>query len=464
MAAAGAWRKPERPRLAGMGALWLIDVVGLVRAHLGTDTPALSRLAGSGQVVDLDPALPAVTTTAQTTMLTGADPTRHGIVANGWFFRDLGEVLLWRQSERLIQAPLPWSGGGLPTLKHCWWYAMHTGCTATVTPRPVYHHDGRKSPDCYAWPPELKTAIDRAHGTFPLFSFWGPGAGIASTRWIAESFLTAVAVARPRLALCYLPHLDYDLQRFGPTGPHLARNLRAVDACVARIVDAAAAHGAQVAVVSEYGIAAVDHGLAINRVLRTAGWLVAVRNAAGELIDTGASRAFAMADHQCAHIYVRDPADVAAVRSLIAGMEGVAETYALGERATVGLDHARSGEVVAFAAPGCWFMHDWWLDEAHAPDFARCVEIHKKPGYDPRELLFDPAGGRRRAALALLRKALGLRYRMAVIPGDDRLVRGSHGRRPGAGDRPLLIAPAGWAVPAGAHQRDLRALIDRALA
>jgi predicted AlkP superfamily pyrophosphatase or phosphodiesterase len=441
-----------------MRPLWILNCVGLVRAHLGSATPALSRLAGRGRVLDLEPALPAVTTTAQTTLLTGQDPSRHGIVGNGWYFRDLGEVWLWRQSEGLVQAPPWWAATGQPrVLKHFWWYAMNSAASAVVTPRPAYHHDGRKSPDCYAWPPELKSELDRRHGTFPLFSFWGPGAGIASTRWIAQSFLTAVEVARPDIALCYLPHLDYDLQRFGPTGLHLERNLRDLDAAVAPILAAAEAHGARVAVVSEYGIGTVDRAVFPNRLLRDAGFLAVQRNATGELLDAPMSRAFAVVDHQALHAYVRDPADVPAVAALLRSCTGVAEVYAGDERRRVGLDHPRSGEVVAFADHGCWFAHDWWLDPRDAPDFARCVEIHKKPGYDPRELAFDPVGGKRRAAVALLRKKLGFRYTLDCIGLDTSVVRGSHGRRPRPEERPLLIVPGDG--PTIAHQREAAGLL-----
>lgn len=423
----------------------VIACVGLTPAHLGGDTPNLTALADGGFSAPLAGVVPAVTTTAQATLATGVAPQEHGIVANGWYFRDLGEVWLWRQSQKLVQAPSCWeiarrSRPGLKVLKHFWWYAMNTDVDATVTPRPVYHHDGRKSPDCYAWPPALKDELTARHGTFPLFSFWGPTAAIASTRWIAESFATAFDHARPDLAWVYLPHLDYDLQRFGPTGPHLAGNLRALDAEVGKVIAHARARDARVVVVSEYGIERAHQPVAINRALRRAGLLATVRNAAGELLDPGASRAFAVCDHQLAHVYCADAAAAAAAATALAGIAGIERVYAGAERGAIGLDHPRSGELVALAAPGAWFVYDYWLDDAVRPDFARCVEIHKKPGYDPRELLFDPRGGKRRAGVALLRKLLGMRYLMDPVPLDAGLVRGTHGRPPArAEDGPLII-------------------------
>ena len=440
-----------------MRPLVVLNCVGLTRRHLGSETPHLSALAAEGFAAPLTGVMPGVTTTAQTTMLTGVSPQEHGIVGNGWYFRELGEVWLWRQSQRLVQAPHLWEGTGLKVLKHFWWYAMNTDVAATVTPRPAYHQDGAKSPDFYALPARLKDILRDTHGAFPLFNFWGPTANIQSTRWIAESFRTAWDEMRPDLALCYLPHLDYDLQRHGPHGKHLARNLRELDSEAGKVIGFARARGAAVAVVSEYGIEAVDRAVFPNRVLREAGLLATVRNATGELLDPGASRAFAVVDHQLAHVYVREPSDVPLAREALARAFGV-ERLAVGpERAALGLDHARSGEIVILAAPGCWFAHDWWQSPADAPDFARCVEIHKKPGYDPRELFFDPKGGPWRAARALLRKKVGLRYVMDAISLDTSLVRGSHGRLAAhPDDGPLLISSEkSW-------QRDSWAMTDLA--
>jgi predicted AlkP superfamily pyrophosphatase or phosphodiesterase len=436
----------------------LILCVGLTQAHLGSDTPNLTALASRGFASPMTGVVPAVTTTAQTSLLTGKLPQEHGIVANGWYFRELGEVWFWRQSQKLVQAPSIWelarrSRPELRVLKHFWWYAMNTDATATVTPRPVYHHDGRKSPDFYAWPAELKSALAARHGAFPLFNFWGPTADVKSTRWIAESFATAWDQVRPDLGLCYLPHLDYDLQRFGPTGDHLARNLRELDAEVGKVIAAAEARGAAVVVVSEYGIEKADHAVPINRVLRAAGLLAVVGNAAGELLDPGPSAAFAVCDHQLAHVYCRDAAAVERAASLVRGLPGVERVLVGAERAQLGLDHPRSGEVVALAAPGAWFAYDYWLEDAARPDFARAVEIHKKPGYDPRELVFDPHGGKFRAARALAKKMLGLRYVMDPVSLDTALVKGTHGRpaaRPE--DGPVLItsekdwARSGWSM------------------
>lgn len=430
----------------------VLNCVGLTPRHLGPDTPHLSRLAADGFMAPMRPVLPAVTTTAQTSMLTGTLPREHGIVGNGWYFRELGEVWLWRQSRGLVQRPVTWPAG-TRVLNHFWWYAMNAPeFSATVTPRPVYHHDGRKSPDIYASPESLKRTLIERHGAFPLFNFWGPVADIRSTRWISDSFVTAYDETKPQLALCYLPHLDYDLQRFGPTGAHVARNLRDLDACAGTVIACAQRHGVPVLVVSEYGIEAVDRGVFINRTLREAGLLAVSCNAAGEMLDPGASRAFAVCDHQLAHVYVREPADVPQVAALLAKLDGIERVYALDERAELGLDHPRSGELVALTAAKRWFAYDYWLQDSRKPDFAQAVEIHKKPGYDPRELLFDVHGGKRRAAVALLRKKLGMRYLLNPCTLDDTLVGGSHGRLPTDPlDGPIIIGPRQWQRDAWMH-------------
>jgi predicted AlkP superfamily pyrophosphatase or phosphodiesterase len=410
-----------------MKPLIVLNCVGLTPRHVGPHTPRLAALAKSGFLAPLETTLPAVTTSAQATMLTGVDPTQHGIVANGWYFRDLNEILFWRQSESLIDAPAFWEGTNLRVLKHFWWYAMNTSTTWTVTPRPVYHHDGSKSPDFYAAPPQLKHVIAKKHKTFPLFNFWGPTANQASTRWIADSFVTAFNETKPDLALCYLPHLDYDLQRFGPTGPHLSTNLLEIDGCVGRILDGIASNSCNVLVVSEYGISSVDGACYPNRALRQAGLLDVSSNAAGELIDTGTSRAFAVCDHQLAHVYVKDPKSVPRVLECLTSLPGVQSAHCAATRGAFGLDHPRSGEIILLSESTSWFAYDYWLEPSRMPDFAQAVEIHKKPGYDPRELFFDPAGGRFRAFKALIRKKMGLRYILNPCPLNDKLVKGSHG-------------------------------------
>ena len=107
------------------------------------------------------------------------------------------------------------------------------------------------------------------------------------------------------------------------------------------------------------------------------------------------------------------------------------------------LDHPRSGDLVAIAAPPAWFTYYYWLDDSRAPDYARTVDIHRKPGYDPVELFVDPGLKFPKLTMArkLLKRKMGLRTLMDVIPLDAGLVQGSHGVLPATGeDGPLVIS------------------------
>jgi predicted AlkP superfamily pyrophosphatase or phosphodiesterase len=442
-----------------MTPLVVLDVVGLT-PRLLEHMPRLRALADEGFRAELGTVLPAVTCSVQATLLTGEPPSGHGIVGNGWYFRDLGEVFLWRQHHGLVGGEKVWQAArravpGYTVANVCWWYAMGADVDWTVTPRPVYYADGRKEPDCYTDPPELRDELTDALGTFPLFTYWGPGAGIASSRWIAKAAVRILESKRPDLTLVYLPHLDYDLQRFGPHAPQAAAAARALDAEIGPLLDAARERGATVVALSEYGITDVARPVDVNRALRAEGLLRVYTQDGMEYLDPWTSRAFAVADHQIAHVYVKDPADRPAVAKLLAGVPGVAEVLDDAGKAAHGLDHPRAGELVLVAEPDAWFTYYYWLDDARAPDFARLVEIHRKPGYDPAELLFDPAApgaAKRRAGVALARKKLGMRYLMSVVGLDAgaKAVRGSHGRLPAdPADGPVLLCSQATAAPAG---------------
>jgi predicted AlkP superfamily pyrophosphatase or phosphodiesterase len=438
--------------------LVVIDVVGLTPALIGPDTPHLSSLAQGGFQAALDPVLPAVTCTAQASMLTGTLPREHGVVGNGWYFRDQAEVLFWRQSNRLVGGEKLWEAArrrrpDLSTAVLLWWFNMYSSAELSVTVRPIYPADGRKIPALYSHPSGLADELEAELGGFPFFQFWGPKSGLPSSEWIARAAQALFRRHRPGLMLVYLPHLDYDMQRLGPSHPNIRAEVRAIDRVAGGLIDAVRGEGADVVVVSEYGLEDARVPVHINRVLREAG-LLAVRETLGwEMLDAGASRAFAVADHQVAHVYVDDPADADRVMRLIAGQPGVAEVLDRDGQARVGLDHERSGELVAVAEPGAWFTYYYWLDDARAPDFARTVDIHRKPGYDPVELFLDP--DRRlvkgRVLFNLARKKAGFRYLMDVIPLRADLVKGTHGRAsvdPAHG--PLLISST---RRAGARER-----------
>jgi predicted AlkP superfamily pyrophosphatase or phosphodiesterase len=425
----------------------VLNVVGLTprivaQAELA---PHLSRFAQDAAVAAIDAAFPAVTCTAQTNYLTGLHPAHHGIVGNGWYSREDCEIKFWKQANALVQAPKIWDRAraadpSFTCANVFWWYNMYSTADYSVTPRPMYLADGRKLPDIYTTPADLRDHLQTSLGQFPLFDFWGPRASIASTRWIAGSAKHVERTFSPTLTLVYLPHLDYNLQRVGPSAPAAREDVRLVDEVCGDLIAFYEERGVRVLVLSEYGLQDVTTPVHLNRALREHG-LLAVRDERGlELLDPGASAAFAVADHQVAHIYINDRRKQDAVRRIVEQTPGVDQVLDTPGKAAHRIDHERSGDLIAIAAPGAWFTYYYWQDDARAPDFARTVEIHRKPGYDPVELILDPAIAVPALTVGwkLLKKTLGFRTLMDVIPLDATLVKGSHGR-PGAGDDGPLV-------------------------
>ena len=425
----------------------VMNVVGLTPRLLGPSTPHLCTFVEQGKRASIKTLLPAVTCSVQATFLTGRYPNEHGIVGNGWYVRDECEIKFWRQSNALIQRPKLWeTARSLDSAFTCanlfWWFNMYSSANYAVTPRPMYPADGRKIPDIYTQPADLRFALQAELGQFPLFSFWGPNTSIGSSRWIAQAAKQVDQHYDPTLTLIYLPHLDYCLQRFGPAQEAVAQDLREIDALCGSIIDYYQDRNARIIIVSEYGITAVSRPVHLNRELRKHG-MIAVRQEFGrELLDAGASAAFAVADHQVAHVYVNDPARVSEVCTLLQTLPGVAQVLDDEGKREAHLDHPRAGELMAIAEPDAWFTYYYWLDDAVAPDYARTVDIHRKPGYDPVELFLDPhlKAPKVKVGWTLLKARLGFRYLMDVIPLDASLVRGSHGRvNASPQDSPLFL-------------------------
>ncbi len=430
--------------------LVLINAVGLT-GRLLAHAPRLRALADSGWVRPLRETLPAVTCSVQATILTGLPPSEHGIVGNGWLFRDTGEVRFWQQSCRLIQGnPLyvtarrraEEQGRPFRVAKLFWWFNQGAAVDWSVTPKPYYGADGNKVFGITGSPDGLPEKLEAELGTFPFRTFWGPGAGLPCTSWIANCAATLLEKERPELSLVYLPHLDYDPQRFGPSGSDLPRLVGELDAVCERLIDVARKVGARIWVVSEYGHCDVHRPIYINQKLRREGLLVARDGPFGEVLDTFQSRAFAVCDHQLAHVYVQNSEDIPRVCDVLRDLPGISKIAEGEGRKELGLDHPRSGEIVALSQGDAWFAYPYWLDDQRAPDFARTVDIHRKPGYDPCELFFDPAlrWPKGHALRRLVQKKLGFRTLFDVVPLDATLVRGSHGlQAENVDDRPLLI-------------------------
>jgi predicted AlkP superfamily pyrophosphatase or phosphodiesterase len=412
----------------------VLNVVGLTQKLLERGAPGLAAWASKGKTASIQAAIPAVTCSAQATYLTGTWPETHGIVANGWYFRDECEIKFWRQSNQLVQAPKIWDMArvldpSFTCANLCWWYNMYSSVDYAVTPRPMYPADGRKIPDCYTQPSELREELQSTLGTFPLFYFWGPNTSIRSTQWIADAAKKVDEKYNPTLSLIYLPHMDYGLQRLGPDDPAIKEDLKQIDAVCTDLISYFKARNAQVIILSEYGIVPVSKPIHINRMLREEGF-IAVREELGkEMLDAGVSGAFAVADHQIAHIYVKNIEQLKRVKTLVEKHPGVERVLDNEGKKEFHIDHARAGELVAIAKPDAWFTYYYWLDDRKAPDYARTVDIHRKPGYDPAELFIDPelSFPKLKVGMTLAKKMLGFRYLMEVIPLDAGLIKGSHG-------------------------------------
>jgi predicted AlkP superfamily pyrophosphatase or phosphodiesterase len=427
-----------------------LNAVGLT-PRLLEHAPRLAAIAQNGWVRSVPEVVPAVTCTAQATILTGEPVQRHGIVANGWLFRDTNEVRFWQQSNRLLQAEPLYAtarrraqerGRRFKTAKLFWWFNQGAAVDVSVTPKPWYGIDGNKVFGITGTPPGYSDELESRLGLFPFSAFWGPTAGLPSTRWIAQCAAEVIRDHQPDLTFVYLPHLDYDPQRYGPSGCNMSKLVRQLDDLTAPLLDAAETLGAEVWIVSEYSHCDVTTPVLPNRALRQYGMIAVRHGPFGEHLDLYNSRAFAVCDHQLAHVYVADPADMPKIVDILKPLPGVSRVLVGEERSEYQLDHDRSGEIVLLSQPDCWFAYPFWFDDAVAPDYARTVAIHHKPGFDPCELFFDPRFSvpKLHAARRLLEKKLGFRTIFDVVPTDPTIVRGSHGL-PAADplDRPILI-------------------------
>jgi predicted AlkP superfamily pyrophosphatase or phosphodiesterase len=409
----------------------VINVAGLGE-DLIAEIPSLAALGAKGVRLGLEPVLPAVTCTMQATLSTGEPPARHGIIANGLYFHDTAEVRFWEQSAHLVNAPRFWELGsriadrGLriekkkkpasanpqssirnPQLKVAmlfWQQSLYGSADIVLSPKPIHGPGDKLIQDCYSRPGDLYARLAAGEsllvpgtprGPFNLMHYWGPMAGIGSTRWIADASLAVWREEKPDLMLTYFPHLDYSGHRAGPGSEAHRAAARELEPLFAALLAQAHEDGARAVVLSEYSFVPVRRQVAPNRALRQAGLLCLREVAGAEYLYPGDSQAFAMVDNQVAHIYLPKSTDLAAdvrkVKRLLEGVDGVAEVLDAEGKAARGLDHVRSGELVALAEPDAHFVYYWWLDDSKAPPFARTVDIHAKLGFDAAELFVDMA-------------------------------------------------------------------------
>lgn len=394
----------------------MLSIPGLRERDLSS-MPSLGRLATGGSYARLVPSFPALTCPVQANMMTGKLPREHGVVANGFYWRDQRRVEMWTSWNDCIERPQIWDllHDHDRAITSSVWFALHSkgsGADYICTPAPIHNADGTEAMWCFTRPETLYDEMRSKQGDFPLQHFWGPLAGIQSTAWIVESAVYTAQRYKPNFYYIYLPHLDYAAQKNGPNSKAAKQALVELDAEIAKLaagLEAAYDERPLWLVTSEYAIVPVEHVVYPNRLLREAGLLKVTEVEGGEYLDFANSKAWALADHQMSHVFVRDadPATIKKVAKLLAKQQGIAEVLHGETLAKYGLDHPRSGDLVLVSEPSSWQAYYWWIDNPKAPRYARTVDIHRKPGYDPVELFFD--------------------NRTKGIPLDASLVKGSHG-------------------------------------
>ena len=410
-----------KPRVASdpTDQLILLTIPGLRPGDVcKSRTPTLYDWANTGVLAELIPTFPCVTSPVQASMMTGSPPGKHGVIANGFFYRDRREVEFWVAPNMVIEGEQIWSvlreshSGRTSAV----WHAQNikqADADFIVTPAPIHEDDGSTKLWCYSKPDGLYQQLIDDLGHFPLQHYWGPLSNIESTRWILRAAAKLVQDHRPNFHWIYIPHLDYAAQKHGPNSEQALAALTELDELLGdfanRISQSASADQFTFLVAGEYALTDVSGVIYPNRLLRETG-LFQVRDDAGkELVDFERSAAFAMVDHQLAHIYITQdrPQNTPKCVELFSNLPGVARVLAGDNRAELGMDHERCGDVILVCEDDHWLAYYWWLDAQLAPDFARTVDIHRKPGYDPVELFFDPA--------------------TRSIPLTAELVKGSHG-------------------------------------
>jgi predicted AlkP superfamily pyrophosphatase or phosphodiesterase len=392
----------------------LLSIPGLRSKDLAS-MPRLSALGEAGITVPLKPSFPCVTCPVQTTFTTGVQADKHGVIANGFYWREKGEVEMWTAWNDVVEAPQIWDRlreHDASLTSAVWFPLLSKGVSSdyVCTFAPIHNPDGSESLWCYTKPTELYGDLRDELGHFPLMNFWGPMSNIKSTDWIVDSAIIAANRFRPRFFYLYLPHLDYAAQKFGPDSPQAETALEELDTTIGRLVDGFQKAGMNDVLwlaASEYVITQVDGASFPNRRLRENGFLSLQEKEGLEYLVPANSAAWAMVDHQFAHVYVQHKDQIQRVADLFRSDEDVAEVLVGDDRKKYGLNHLRSGEIVLISHPRKWFAYYWWLDDAQAPDFARTVDIHRKPGYDPVEMFIDMPS--------------------KTTPLDASLVKGSHG-------------------------------------
>lgn len=408
----------------------IIDIVGLESKHISEQTtPNIFKISQTGVTRELQTVFPAVTCTVQSSLLSGSYPEVHGIISNGLYDRQHYSVSFWEQSSNLVQADRIWDvikmhQNDSKTAVLFWQNTMYSNADFVLTPRPL-HMEDKMVMWCYSKPPGSYEKLSDKIGKFDLTWYWGPLVSKRSSEWIEMATEYVLENEKPNFLFTYIPHLDYSFQRNGTSYKDLKDDLRFVDELVGKLVKKVTSLGmledTQFIIFSEYGFTDVNSDIPLNSTFREND-LVTVREIEGnEYLDLEYSNAFAMVDHQVAHIYVKENY-TNQVTKILEGIKGIDMILDNNLKQQFRINHQRSGDLIAISNKDKWFSYYWWFDQLKAPSFSRRVDIHRKPGYDPVELFFDPS--------------------TKSIPLNGKLVKGSHGRLPiqGQSANPVFVS------------------------
>jgi len=392
-----------------MKKLIILNIVGLTKNNLDSvSLPNISKTFENGFLSSMVPSFPAVTCSVQASIASGYYPNEHGIISNGF------QVSFWEQPDSMVEKPRIWdvlkkANPKLKTAVLFWQNSLYINSNIVITPKPI-HLENKLIMWCYSKPVNYYEEIVRELGEFDLKWYWGPFTSIKASQWICNAAKYTIEKHMPDLLLMYLPHLDYTAQKFGPTSNEYKKSLIELDEIIGNLIlflnSKKIDKEYELMIVSEYGFNEVNESISPNVILRNEGFLSTRKIDDKEYVDFEYSKAFAMVDHQVAHIFVK-PGNEDTIKSIFKRKNGIAEILDKDSKYSMKINHSNSGELILCAEKNSWFNYYWWNEEKFAPDFTFNVDIHRKPGYDPLELFFD--------------------HKKKSISHDTSLIKGSHG-------------------------------------
>jgi predicted AlkP superfamily pyrophosphatase or phosphodiesterase len=404
--------------------LIIFDIVGLSKKQYDQIKPQnISKILENGSISSFNPSFPAVTCSVQASIFSGTYPSEHGIISNGYYDEILKNISFWEQSSNLVNSPRIWDilknnivnfKSGLLFLQN----SLYSNSDVIITPKPI-HLDDKMIMWCYSKPVNFYEKISESLGNFDLKSYWGPFSSIKSSTWIINSAKKTIETHKPDLLIVYLPHLDYTSQKFGPDSDEFKESVIELDNLLgdfSLFLDEEFKNEYEIMILSEYTFNSVNRSISPNLILRQHGLLSTRRIEGKDYIDYELSKAFAMVDHQIAHIFINPGYEDEVYQILKTENLGTILDSELQKKLKI--NHNKSGNLILCADTNSWFNYYWWDDIKYAPDFTFGVDIHRKPGYDPLELFID--------------------FKTKQISHDTSLIKGSHGLIPNNNNLPLI--------------------------